>query len=84
MRYTPGPVPLDTTKFSKYLTDELRKISAAFGLGNEGRLVNKYVNPPNHPEDGQIVFADGNSWDPGEGKGYYWFDSDTGNWNKMG
>jgi hypothetical protein len=36
---------------------------------------------PNDPEEGAIVFADGNNWNPGQGRGFYGFE--RGAWRKL-
>lgn len=31
---------------------------------------------------GMVIFADGTTWDPGAGRGVYWYDGST--WNLLG
>lgn len=40
--------------------------------------------PDNLKRDGMLVFADGVNWDPGQGKGYYYWDAATSAWVKIG
>lgn len=39
---------------------------------------------PFRPQDGQLVYADGSSWDPGSGRGVYRYDSTSAGWVFLG
>jgi len=39
--------------------------------------------PDNFKRDGMLVYADGTNWDPGDGKGYYRWDSELNNFKKI-
>ena len=34
--------------------------------------------------DGFLAYANGSDWDPGSGKGYYYYDADTPAWVQIG
>jgi hypothetical protein len=38
---------------------------------------------PEKPRTGDIRLADGTNWDPGTGRGIYWYDEDSGLWTKL-
>jgi hypothetical protein len=81
--FQPTPVPSDAPGGLKaWLADQLRRIA------NE--LQNPYVNSirlsvtgvaPTTLNEGTIVFADGTSWNPGSGRGFYGYRS--GAWRKL-
>lgn len=78
--YIPGVPPRqmpDTAR--QYLDLELRRISDALNLRQ------LYAPPlaaaPARPSDGVIAYADGTSWNPGAGAGFYGFEN--GSWVKL-
>lgn len=81
--YYPSKLPKDHPGGS-YLKKELDRVSEAITRIAQGRIFTKASEPPRSPDDGQIAFADGEGWDPGDGKGYYWWDDDAGEWRKLG
>ena len=72
--YAAGPVP-DPNKTSAkdlqlYLVNEFSAIQAAIGLLAAGHLDKSYA-APTKPRDGDFRYADGTSWNPGSGAGFY-------------
>ena len=59
-----------------FLMQELDAIQRAFVEQREVDLIVSY-RVPERPRDGMIVFADGTSWDPGQGRGLYVYDGST-------
>jgi hypothetical protein len=60
---------------------ELLKIQAALLALSDGHLDMTTV-APTKPRAGDMRFADGTSWNPGGGAGFYGYHS--GAWNKLG
>ncbi len=73
MGYSPGVVLSDPA-----LQNELIQISRAIS-DIESRVVDQYNAAPAKPRDGQLVYADGTNWDPGDGEGFYAYYNAT--WN---
>lgn len=73
--YVPSRPALATPEaLSRYLFEELGRISLAFdGLRSNLTLDELHVAPP-RPVKGMIVLADGTNWNPGSGAGYYGYD----------
>lgn len=76
-RYSPGlisdPAELDNQRLLEYLQGELYKLSASISDAGEGRG-DVWSTEPGKKRTGQLVFADGLTWDPGYGAGYYFWD----------
>lgn len=84
VQYTPAPVPLDPSQLQGYLQDEFQNIKGAIYLLSLGHLDAETVAPPK-PRDGDIRIADGApNWDPGSGRGMYWFDGNANTWKFLG
>lgn len=81
IRYTPTVTPSATEELPKYLKKELDELSAVINNQADGHQDRVHVAPAK-PRDGDIRYADGTNWDPGKGKGYYHYDSDTSGWVK--
>lgn len=62
---------------------ELTKASTVINNLAAGRCELAYKPPP-RPRDGMVRMADGTSWDPGGGRGYYGYNSATASWVKLG
>lgn len=74
--YVPGELPTDSIEdLQRALTDELRKISESFKVG-EFETINLQALSTvlDKQKSGDILRADGDNYDPGEGAGIYWFD----------
>jgi hypothetical protein len=67
--------------FQEYLRLELEKIAATFAEQDFVQLKKTYVEPT-RPRDGMVVYADGTSWNPGAGEGYYGYYAAS--WHKLG
>ena len=76
--YFPGQ---PTGDLSTYLENELRKIAEEMGSAQPSfRLATSYAAPKKFGE-GTIVLADGTSWNPGSGAGFYGYRG--GAWRKL-
>jgi hypothetical protein len=61
-----------TSRLVKWTFKELGRVSQAMGENVPLHLDVTYHRPPK-PQDGDIYYADGTSWNPGSGRGlYYW------------
>jgi hypothetical protein len=80
--YTPSTLP-DTTDVSElkdWLLNELLLIADA--IPSDGALKIRVRNSaPDKPRNGMIVYADGTSWNPGSGVGFYGYEN--GSWVKL-
>lgn len=69
--YTPSDVPLDPKQIPDFLRTELLNLSQALVSQLEFiQLQTLYVAPPK-PREGMVVKADGVTWNPGSGAGFY-------------
>ena len=71
MAYVPGPVPQDAELLATYLINELHRIAAGIDTVNDVLGLSKTYKVPIKPYDGQIAYADGVYWNPGNGQGLY-------------
>jgi hypothetical protein len=79
--YYPAPAPKTIEEIPEYLAHELRSIQAALDLLAAGHLDKSYAAPAK-PRDGDFRYADGTTWNPGSGTGFYRFDGT--NWILLG
>lgn len=77
--YVPMEPPSDPKQLPAYLREELRRVSAVVGLLAAGHLDRAHVEP-SKPRDGDIRLADGSNWDPGSGRGLYYYDDSVPGW----
>jgi hypothetical protein len=78
-KYTPGAIPHDCPPNLKaWLAAELQRISTALQHTNHLDVLGA---EPSKYEDGLIVYADGTSWNPGSGEGFYGYRD--GAWRKL-
>lgn len=70
-------------EMSRYVQEMESRVAAAIRLLAEGKLEMKFAEPEK-PRMGDLALADGTSWNPGSGRGVYWFDEDVVTWNIMG
>lgn len=63
----------------RYLVGELERIADRVNSGII--LLATLGAEPDRPEDGMIVYADGTSWNPGSGAGFY--GRESGAWVKL-
>lgn len=73
-QYAPGDASQIATipDLVRFLTDEHLRIAAAISLAGAGHLDILYA-PPKKPRNGDSAYADGTSWNPGSGKGVYFY-----------
>jgi hypothetical protein len=70
-QYIPKPVPADIAQLPAFLKLELESLSAALVQPDEFQLLQKRYTAPARPREGMLVLADGTSWNPGSGAGFY-------------
>lgn len=70
--YIPDPAgaPQELGELRAFIERELERISSAFGGVLPSTLQETFVEPQKK-RDGQLVFADGQRWNPGQGRGVY-------------
>lgn len=68
---------------SAYVQRELARVSIAMQLLADGQIEESTVAPAK-PRHGMIRLADGTSWNPGSGRGIYWYDKNTATWKLLG
>lgn len=76
--YTPNPFIGDV---SAYLQSELQKISEAMNNPQPALKLSVSYSPPTKFGEGTIVLADGTSFNPGSGAGFYGYRG--GSWRKL-
>ncbi len=79
--YVPETPPSDNGQLSAYVERELNKVKMAIDLLALGHLDKTYV-APTKPREGDIRLADGTSWNPGAGAGFYGYYGSA--WVKLG
>jgi len=72
-RWTPNPAPVNNDNLSDYLYHELNRLSDIIFNLDVMRLEQSNT-APNKPRDGDIRYADGTNWNPGQGDNLYYFD----------
>ena len=83
----------DLPEFSRWLDDFVQQLTELLfdhgyainqvGVGNlPYAQLNKLTAPPKSPQPGWIAYADGTSWNPGGGEGYYGYKADNA-WHKI-
>lgn len=80
MTYTPRNVPQDPAQLPGFFMAELENIARSINTPIQ-RLEPLYV-APTRPRDGDLVLADGTSWNPGSGGGVYCYRA--GSWRFLG
>lgn len=70
--YSPSLPPTDPAQLQRYLIEEFNKIAAAIVLLANGHL-DVTTAAPAKARDGDWRYADGVGWNPGGGKGIYFF-----------
>lgn len=61
-----------------WISNELVRVSNAFTTSSQTTTLLVLTAAPAKPQIGQVVFADGSNWNPGSGRGLYYYDS--GGW----
>ncbi len=78
----PTTAPTKPAEFQTWLIDELRHITDAFSeVETNAVLFKEWSADLDKLFDGLVIFADGNNFDPGQGRGFY--GRHGGVWNKL-
>lgn len=72
-RYIPSPTPSIADDLPNYTQEELKRVSETVNNISDGHLDKTHVEPAK-PRDGDIRYADGSDWNPGQGENLYYFD----------
>lgn len=86
LRFTPEDPPIvkaEDQAVVEYIYRELLRVAAITNMVADGQLEESAV-APERPRNGMIRLADGTSWDPGAGRGVYWYDESTATWKLLG
>lgn len=78
--YTPDLLKGTDQAFAQLVYGELQKVADAIRKLADGHLDPSYV-APGKPRNGDIRYADGTSWNPGSGEGFYGYEN--GAWVKF-
>ena len=79
MDYVPGQLPADTPA---EILRELRAIAEAMNSSHPWVRLEMQYKPPKKFTDGTVLLADGVTWNPGSGPGYYGYRA--GAWRFLG
>lgn len=85
-RFTPeDPPSVDESlrPITEYVVREFRRLAVLTDMLADGQIEETRVAPPK-PRTGMIRLADGTSWNPGSGRGVYWYDQGSGTWKFLG
>ena len=85
-RYTPENPPAGeptTSVVIEWAMRQFRLLSSLTDMLSEGQIEETRV-APTKPRNGMIRLADGTSWNPGAGRGVYWFDGNSATWKLLG
>jgi len=69
-------------EFTRRVQDEFSKIAGVLSVLQEGFIQETFV-APDKPRTGMVRLADGTSWNPGTGRGIYWYDGNVPGWVKL-
>lgn len=76
MSYTPLPTTAVTVAdLRSWANRELQRVSLAFTTSGSQTTLPVLNAEPEKPQLGQLVIADGTNWNPGSGRGLYYYDS---------
>jgi hypothetical protein len=88
--YRPGPPPANLPpEAQRYLDEELNRVAGvlaalmAWTTASTARLLTNEGGEPADPYTPMLAYADGITWDPGSGEGYYYYNS-HGEWTPLG
>lgn len=78
MSFSPKSPPLHLDpELIEYLDDLEQRISEAFQTGEFEKInLQALAKAPDYPQEGDLIYADGTNYDPGEGTGFYRYDTD--------
>lgn len=80
MSYTPDEVPFakDQEKINAWVINQFNKLSSVLLNYEPEQIIYQTLHEaPAKPEEGMEVYADGSDWNPGAGKGKYYFDGNV-------
>lgn len=85
VQFIPGdPANIRTVEdLVRYVRDLENRTGAALAALTAGHLDEMFA-APTKPRTGDIRFADGTQWNPGSGRGIYYFDATGGIWIQLG
>jgi hypothetical protein len=75
-------VPADQRDLTRYLQQELERLTDALESPFTHQLLEPLAVEPLRKRPGYVAYADGVNWDPGAGEGVYCFYA--GSWNRLG
>jgi len=81
IRFTPELTPLDAEEVRASVDRNFFTVQSVLDSVQDGHLDVVYT-APTKPNQGDIRYADGTSWDPGSGEGIYFYNS-AGSWVKL-
>jgi hypothetical protein len=67
----------------RYVQELEQRISSVVIALARGHLDELHA-PPQKPRTGDLALADGTDWNPGSGRGVYWYDEIAMQWNILG
>lgn len=84
--YVPEPFPVnaDSDQMARWLEREFQKIEEMLSSLLLNPMEVSYAPPEKLPtEDILFAFADGTQWNPGSGRGFYYYDPSLAAWKKV-
>ena len=76
MSFLPSSTSATTvTDLRNWVSRELLRVSNAFITAAQTTNIIILNAAPAKPQIGQVVFADGTNWNPGSGRGLYYYDT---------
>ena len=66
-KYVPNPVPANSEDLPRYIFEELTKLQGALQENPIAFIEEKNV-APSRVKQGDIAYADGTNWNPGQGE----------------
>ena len=78
----PAPDASDPNVVVRYLFSEYRRLAAFVQIIAAGQLEISNGAPAT-PRGGMVRIADGTNWNPGGGRGVYWYDPGVPGWVKL-
>lgn len=71
-------------EYGGYMFQEFQRIANVLELLAQGFFFEVATAEPEKPRTGMLQFADGTNWDPGSGRGIYYYDAEqTPSWIKI-
>ena len=81
LRFDPSTCPQDLEDIPKFVDEMLLQVKFVLDLLRDGHLDVVYAEP-DKPQQGDIRYADGSTWNPGSGEGIY-FRNSAAAWVKL-